>query len=121
MQLLGLPNKVTAPEMEFNKDTKELVFKITTDAGSPPGRHKNVFAQVVIPQSGEQIVHARVGTTELRIDKPLPPPKDAPKPEAKPQTVAKKEEPKKEAPRRLTRLEQLRLEAKKRAEAAGTN
>ncbi len=119
VQLLGLPNKVAAADMEFNKDTKELVFKITTDASSPPGRHKNVFAQVVIPQAGEQIVHARVGTTELRIDKPLPPPKDAPKPEAKPQPVAKKEEPKKERP--LTRLEQLRLEAKKRAEAAGTN
>jgi hypothetical protein len=121
VKLLGLPNKVAAPEMEFNKDTKELVFKITTDPASPEGRHKNVFAQVVIPENNESIVHARVGTTELRIDKPLPPPKDKPKEEPKPQTVAKKEEPKKEEPKRLTRLEQLRLEAKKRAEAAGTN
>ena len=54
VKLLGLPNKVAAPEMEFNKDTKELVFKITTDPASPPGRHKNVFAQVVIPQNGER-------------------------------------------------------------------
>ena len=119
--LLGLPNKVAAPEMEFNKDTKELVFKITTDPASPEGRHKNVFAQVVVTENNESIVHARVGTTELRIDKPLPPPKDKPKEEPKPQVVAKKEEPKKEEPKRLTRLEQLRLEAKKRAEAAGTN
>jgi hypothetical protein len=122
--LFGLPNKVTAPEMEFNKDTKELVFKIATDPASPEGRHKNVFAQVVITQNNEQVVHANVGTTELRIDKPLPPPKEAPKVEAKPETVAKTEEPKKEEPpaRRLTRLEQLRLDAKKKAEAAaGTN
>jgi hypothetical protein len=108
--------------MEFNKDTKELVFKIATDPASPEGRHKNVFAQVVITQNSELVVHANVGTTELRIDKPLPPPKEAPKVEPKPETVAKKEEPKKAEPpaRRLTRLEQLRLDAKKRAEAAGT-
>lgn len=117
VKLLGLPNKVTAPELEFNKDTKELVFKVTTDASSPAGRHKNVFAEVVIPQNNEEVVHSRLGTTELRIDKPLPPPKDKPKEEPKPQTVAKKEEPKKEE-KPLSRLEQLRLEAKKRAEEA---
>lgn len=117
VKLLGLPNKVAAPEMEFNKDTKELVFKITTDPASPAGRHKNVFAQVVITQNSEPVVHANVGATELRIDKPLPPPKVAPKPQPKPAVVAKKPEPPKPAapPRRLTRLEQLRLEAKKRA------
>jgi hypothetical protein len=120
VQLLGLPNKVSAPEMEFNKDTKELVFKVATDPTSPEGRHKNVFAQVVVPQNGESVVHARAGTTELRIDKPLPPPKDKPKEEPK-KEVAKKEEPKKEEPTRLSRLEQLRLDAKQKAEAAGTN
>ncbi len=98
VKLLGLPNKVSAPEMEFNKDTKELVFKIATEPASPEGRHKNVFAQVVITQNNEAVVHANVGRTELRIDKPLPPPKEAPKPQPKPNTVAKKEEPKKEAP-----------------------
>lgn len=119
--LLGLPNKVTAPELEFNKDTTELVFKVETDPASPEGKHKNVFAQVVITQNDEPVVHANVGTTELQIDKPLPPPKEEPKTE----TVAKTEEPKKEEPKteeppkRLSRLEQLRLDAKKRAEAAG--
>ena len=101
VKLLGLPNKVSAPEMEFNKDTKELAFAVTTDAASPAGRHKNVFAQVVITRNNESIVHARVGTTELRIDKPLPPPKDAPKPQPKPKTVAKKEEPKPAPPQTL--------------------
>jgi hypothetical protein len=119
--LIGLPNKVAAPELEFNKDTKELVFPVTTDLTSPEGRHKNVFAQVIIPQSGEVVVHANVGTTELRIDKPLPPPKETPMPAPMPTAVAKTEPPKKEEPpaRRLTRLEQLRLDAQKKAEAAG--
>ncbi len=118
VKLLGLPNKVTAPELEFTKDTKELVFEVQTDAASPEGRHKNVFAQVVITKNDEPIVHANVGKTELRIDKPLAPPKEQPKT----QKVAKKEEPKKkeEQAKPLSRLEQLRLEAKNRSEAAGT-
>ncbi|MGH7128013.1 MAG: PPC domain-containing protein, partial [Planctomycetaceae bacterium] len=117
VQLLGLPNKVAAPELEFTKDTAELVFNVTTDPASPAGRHKNVFAQVTIMENGEPIVHRNVGSTELRIDKPLPvaaKPAEQPKPEP----TAKAEEPKKPAEKPLTRLEQLRLEAKKRAEAA---
>jgi hypothetical protein len=57
-----------------------------------------------------------VGGTELRIDQPLPAPAKpaAPPPAAK---VAKKEAPKAEA-KRLTRLEQLRLDAKQKAQAA---
>ena len=116
-KLLGLPNKVTTEDLTFTKDTEELVFKVTTDPTSPEGRHKSVFAQVEVPQAGETILHRHVGGTELRIDKPLPPPKDEPKPEPK-KEVAKKPEPKKEAPpKRLSRLEQLRLDAQKRAEA----
>ncbi|GAB4157097.1 MAG: PPC domain-containing protein [Planctomycetaceae bacterium] len=119
VRLLGLPNKVTAPELTLTKDVKELVFPITTDKTSPAGRHRNVFCQVVIPFSGEQVVHRRVGGTELRIDKPLPKPtKPKPKPKAKPKTVVKKAPVKKPPMKRLTRLEKLRLEAKKRAEAA---
>lgn len=119
-RLVGLPNKVASAELEFTKDTKELVFKVTTDKASPAGRHKSVYAQVELSMHGEPIVHRHVGGTELRIDKPLPPPKKPVKPKPAPKKVAKKPEPKKAAPpRRLTRLEQLRLEAKKRAEEAG--
>jgi len=114
VRLLGLPNKVTAPEMTFTKDVKELVFQIKTDVKSPAGRHRNVFCQVVILENGEQVVHRRVGGTELRIDKPLPAP-TKPKPKPKSKTVVKKAPPKKPMKRRLTRLEKLRLEAKKRA------
>src|SRR5262249_55269688 len=37
VKLLGLPFKVTAPDMEITKDTKEVLFKITTDKTSPAG------------------------------------------------------------------------------------
>lgn len=117
--LQGLPNKVTAPEMEFNKDTKEVVFQVATDPTSPAGRHTSVFAQIFVPMNGEQVVHRHAGGTELRIDPPPPMPVVKKEPEKKPEPtpVAKTETPQ-PAPKRLSRLEQLRLDAKKRAEAA---
>ena len=70
-QVVGLPAKVTAPPMKFNKDAKELVFEIaTTDKTSPAGKH-GVFCQVVVTKNGEQLVH-NVGGNELRIDVPIP-------------------------------------------------
>ena len=116
-KIYGLPNKAVTDPMNFTKDTKEVIFKVKTDATTPAGRHKSVFGQITITMNGEPIVH-NVGTTELRVDKPLPP-KVEPKPTPKPATVAvAKPAPKPVAkpPRRLTRLEMLRLE---KAKAAG--
>jgi hypothetical protein len=109
VQLLGLPNKVTAEPMKLTKETKELIFKLKADAEASPGMNKAVFCQIVITQDGEPIQH-NLGMGTLRVDKPLPP-----KPNASP--VAKAEE-KKEAPAKpLSRLEQLRLEQKQKLEA----
>jgi hypothetical protein len=123
-QLVGLPNKVTSVPLEFNKDTKELTFPITTDAASPAGNHKNILCQVTITENGEQIV-ATAGTVEFQIDVPLPAPaKPAPMPAAP--VAAKPAEPKPAEPapvvaKPLTRLEKLRLaaEERKKAKAAG--
>ncbi|MFN0199544.1 MAG: PPC domain-containing protein [Planctomycetaceae bacterium] len=117
-QVIGLPHMVTAPEIEFTKDTTELVFKLATNAEqSPPGTHKNIFCQVVVTENGEPIVHA-VGGTEVRIDKPLPAPV-APAATPEPMPVAQAAEtPKPPEEKRLTRLEKLRLEAQARAKAA---
>lgn len=122
VQLLGLPHKVEAVALDLAKDVNELIFKIKTDASSPAGNHKNIFCQVVVPENGESVVHARVGGTELRIDKPLPPKVDEPAPAKAPapMPVAKKEEPKPAPEKRLTRLEKLRLEAKTRAESGAS-
>lgn len=119
-KIYGLPNKAVTDPMNFTKDTKEVIFKVKTDATTPAGRHKSVFGQVTITMNGEPIVH-NVGSTELRVDKPLPP-KVEPKPMPKPAAVAvAKPAPKPVVaapPRRLTRLEMLRLE-KAKAAAAG--
>lgn len=113
-QLLGLPNKVTAPEIEITKDTAELTFQVQTEADSPAGKHGNVFCQIVITQNGETIV-GRAGATELQIDQPLPAPAAAP---AAPAPVAQAETPKPAAAEKpLSRLEKLRLAARERKDA----
>ena len=58
--------------MDITKDTKEIVVKVTTQKDSPPGQHQGIFAQVYIPESGEQMLH-QIGGTVLRIDAPPPP------------------------------------------------
>lgn len=116
--LLGLPNKVTAEPRTVTKDSKEVVFRIKSDAVSPAGNHPNLFCQVTVVQNGEPIVH-NIGTGQLRIDAPLPP-KPAP---AAPVAAAPAPTPAPAAPappaeKRLSRLEKLREESRERAKAA---
>jgi hypothetical protein len=113
-QLLGLPAKVTAANLEFTKETEELVFNVKTDPASAAGKHKNVVCQVTITQHNEPIV-GRAGSTELQIDKPLPPPPDQPAVKPKAEPAAKKETPKTQPKAKpLTRLQRLRLAARQR-------
>jgi len=110
--LLGLPNKVTAEPVQITKDTADVRFKVTTDAESPVGRHKGLIAQVTIPMNGEEMVHRAAGV-ELRIDAPPPKPKE---PEQKPAEQTAAAPPQKPPEKPLSRLEQLRLEAKQKLE-----
>ena len=61
-----------------------------------------------------------IGATELRIDVPLPPKKDAPPPVVAktPAAPAPMQNPTAPPPKRLSRLEQLRLEQEEREKAA---
>lgn len=116
VQLLGLPNKVTTAPSEFNKDAKELIFKVKAEADANPGNNKSLFCQVVVTENGEPIIH-NLGTGAIRVDKPLPP-KVAPMPVAQGQP-APPPQPAPAQAKRLTRLEQLRLEQKQRVEGQG--
>jgi hypothetical protein len=120
IRLVGLPPKVATQELKFTKDTKEVAFPLKVEPTAPAGTHKNIFCQVVITENGEPVVH-NVGSSELRIDVPLPPKKDAPPPPAAPKTTAAAPPPPNPmAPpmKRLSRLEQLRLEQEEREKAA---
>jgi len=116
-QLLGLPAGATTVEMDLTKDTTELVFPIQTTKETRDGTHKNIFVRLLITENEEPVIHSRLGSTELRVDKPIPPKKNEP---PKPMPVAAAPKPKEPEPAvkvRLTRLQQLRLDAKKKAEA----
>ena len=105
-----MPAKATAEDLKVTKDSTELVFTIKTDAGTPKGNHKNLFAQVQIPEAGTTVLH-NIGSGRLNVNPPPPQKKDAPKPKAE---VAKKAPPKKP----LSRLEQLRQAQKEREATA---
>lgn len=126
VDLFGLPNKVSTTTQQITKDSKSIIFKLKTDVASPVGNHNNLFCRVIVTENGEPVVHG-IGTGRLRIDAPLPPKKNAPPPSPKVAT-AKAPPPKpvvQQPPvvKRLTRLEQLRLEQAEREKAkkAGTS
>ena len=114
VELFGLPNKVVAQPIDVTKDTGDIVFKIATDATSPAGNHQNLFCRVTVVENDEPVIH-NIGTGKLRIDVPLPPKKDEPAPAPMPE-AAKPAEPMPMA-KRLTRLEQLRLEQQEKEKA----
>lgn len=116
VNLVGIPAKVTTTEQMITKDTKEISFKLKVDAASPPGQHNGLFCQVFVPVAGETSLH-NVGGTQLRIDVPLPPKPNEP---AKPvvQAPPPMPMPNQPPPKRLSRLEMLRLEQEEREKAA---
>jgi hypothetical protein len=114
VELLGLPFEVTTAPLKMTKDTGELVFHVKTTAKSPAGRHKTLLCRATIVANGEPIVHG-LGTGELRIDVPLPPKANEPPPMPMPMPVAAA--PEKPPEKRLTRLEQLRLDREKALQA----
>jgi hypothetical protein len=107
-ELLGIPAGVTTEPVKFTKDSTELVFKIKTAADAREGKHGGLVCRTTFNVGGEPVVHT-LGSTELRVDKPLPPKVDAPPPMAAPMPQATPA-PMPEQKKRLSRLEQLRLE-----------
>ncbi len=117
VELVGLPNEVTTKPLEFNKDATEIVFPLTTTGKSPPGHHKGLRCRAIVVAQGEPITHM-LGSGELRIFKPLPPkPAEAEKPKPKPAAPAPA--PDKPPEKRLTRLEQLRLDREQAKQTTG--
>ena len=57
-----MPHNVKAPVYDITKDTKELLVKVTTQKDSPAGQHQGVFAQVIVPEQGENVLHNVGGT-----------------------------------------------------------
>ena len=114
-QVLGVPDTIPIEPAKITKDTKEVAFKVKTDSKSPIGKQANLFVRVDVPVKGTNAttIHRIALGSILRIDAPrkvvAPPPAapvvaaNKPKEEPKPAAPA--------APKVLSRLEQLRMEA----------
>jgi hypothetical protein len=118
LKLFGLPANTEFKSLEITKDSKQVSFPIGTNAKTPVGKHKNIYGNLIVMKNNQPILH-KVGMGGVfRVD-PAPK-KPAPKVAAKkPDPAAKKmvaKAPVKKKP--LTRLEQLRLEAKNKLEGA---
>ena len=113
-ELLGLPAKTaTDPKpLEFTKDTADMLFKVKIEPDARPGKYQGLVCRATVTVNGEPVVHT-LGAGELRVDQPLPPKVDAPAPAPEPEPKPAAEEP---AARRLSRLEQLRLERQQNQE-----
>lgn len=114
VDLFGLPPKVAVQQVEITKETQDIIFKLKTEADAPAGNHNNLFCRVIVTEQNEPVIH-NIGTGQLRIDVPLPPkaaePAPMPEPMPEPAAPVAAEAP---PPKRLTRLEQLRLEQAER-------
>jgi hypothetical protein len=105
-RLQALPTEAAAAELKFTKDTKELVFDVTTTDKTPVGNHKSVFVEILTPVAGEP-VQMSGGSTELQVaaasaPKPAAATPAAPQPAAAAQAAA--------PAKPLSRLEKLRQE-----------
>jgi hypothetical protein len=73
MRLVGLPEKITAPEAQVSKDNKEIAFELKVDPQCPPGSYKNLFCTVDIRQSEGTIPHVIAPGGVVRV---VPPKQD---------------------------------------------
>jgi hypothetical protein len=70
VKLLGLPEKVVAPEIEITKDSKEAVFDLQVDPKVPFGSHRALFCSVAITKDSETISQNIAPYSTLRIVPP---------------------------------------------------
>lgn len=103
-KLMGLTNGLTANELTIDKNTKVLSFDLNVDAKTRRGTHKSLFVSFTIPYSGKTLAQNLYTGSHIRIDPPL---------QNKPKVVKKTDSKKPE--RKLTRLEELRLQKEQRS------
>jgi hypothetical protein len=73
-RLLGLPEKVSAPEKEITSQDEKVAFELAVDPKCPPGAFRNLFCAVDVVANGQVIPHTIATGGILRI----PPPKREP-------------------------------------------
>jgi hypothetical protein len=67
IRLLGLPDKVTAPEKEITQDDQKISFPLAVNPKCAPGSFKNLFCTVDVMQDGQVIPQNIASGGILRI------------------------------------------------------
>jgi hypothetical protein len=67
--LAGLPPGVTCEEKEITSGDKELTLAVKSASSSPPGQHKQLFAQFKLVKDGEEMLSNFAQGGVLRVDK----------------------------------------------------
>jgi len=78
IELMGLPNGVTAEPQEVTTETKEVVFNLTAKPEATVGIQKQVTAQVAITKNGQALTVNCAAGGVVRVDKGEPGAKAAP-------------------------------------------
>jgi len=73
VRLMGLPAKVTAPDVDISPTDKKAVFTATTDPKSPPGQHRDLYCEITVEKGGVKMVANTAFGGVLRIDNAAPP------------------------------------------------
>jgi hypothetical protein len=68
VRLMGLPDKVMAPDVAVTSADNQALFSVSTDPTSPPGQHKDLFCQVTVQKAGAKMVANTAFGGVLRID-----------------------------------------------------
>ena len=68
VRLMGLPAKVTAPDVVVTSTNTEAVFNVATDPTTPPGQHRDLFCEVTVQKGGVKMVADTANGGVLRID-----------------------------------------------------
>ena len=70
VKLMGLPDKINAPEVQITKEDKEATFNITVDPKCNNGSHKNLFCYVEVMEQEQPIPHNIASGGVLRVVPP---------------------------------------------------
>jgi len=73
LELLGLPAGTSSQPVEITQEATAATFRVKAAGDARPGRYKTLICRAVIVEHEQPITHT-LGSGELRVDQPLPPP-----------------------------------------------
>ncbi|MGB6219814.1 hypothetical protein [Haloferula sp.] len=104
-ELMGLPHGTKTKPLEFVHGTEQITFPIEVAKDAAVGKHSALFLRIQIPDNSSTILHQTGHGGTLRIDKPSPK-------QVASKTEDQKPKDKNPSAKPLSRLEQLRKQAK---------